>query len=107
MSLYTIRNLSPAAPTNLEVESMGVLWIAISWQSHSGNNVVRQEILIERDGELRTFDVSGLEITANITGLKPGIQYVFSVTSESADGQRSMQSNSVTATIPGAALHRN
>ena len=102
-----ITNLSPAAPTNLEVESMGVLWIAISWQSHSGNNVVQQEILIEGDGELRTIDVAGVHMMTNITGLKPGIKYIFSITSESADGQRSMQSNSVTATIPGAALHRN
>lgn len=100
-------NFAPAAPTNLEVESMGLLWIALSWQSYSGNNVVRQEILIEGDGELRRTDVSGLEMMANITGLKPGIQYTFSVTSESVDGQRSVQSSSVTATIPGAGLHRN
>lgn len=107
MSLCTISYFAPAAPTNLEVESMGLLWIALSWQSHSGNNVVRQEILIEGDGELRRTDVSGLEMMANITKLKPGKEYTFSVTSESADGQRSMPSNSVTATIPGAALHRN
>ena len=86
---------------------MGLLWIALSWQSHSGNNVVRQEILIEGDGELRRTDVSGLEMMANITRLKPGIQYTFSVTSESADGQRSMPSSRVTAIIPGAALNRN
>ena len=98
--------LAPAAPSNLELESVGLSWIVISWQQNSGlQEIVRQKIFIVGGGETRMIVVSGIEMMFNITELEPGTQYTFTITSEGADGQNSPQSESlmVTTTLPGAA----
>lgn len=98
--------LAPAAPVNLEVESVGSSWIVISWQQPSGNQkIVQQEVHIVGGGERRILPVPGAVMMVNVTGLEPGTEYTFKITSEAFDGQKSLISEGITAStcFPGKA----
>ena len=103
-----VRKLSllsaPLPPSNLEVESVGISWIVLSWLQSSGTQeVVRQEVYVAEEGEMRVIAVSGVERMVNVTGLKPETEYTFSIRSEGVDGQKSVLSESIVAStlIPG------
>ena len=92
------------APSNLKVESVGLSWIVLSWQQLSGTQeVVREEVYVVEEGEMRVIAVPGVETMVNVTGLEPGTEYTFSIRSEGADGQKSQPSESIVAStiIPG------
>ena len=60
--------------------------------------IIENEILIVgTDGEVRIIAVAGTDAMANVTGLQPGTEYTFTVSSESADGQTSPLSERLVA----------
>ena len=97
------------APSNLKVESVGLSWIVLSWQQHSGSQeVVRQEVYVVEGDEMRVIAVPGVEMMVNVTSLEPGTEYAFSIRSEGADGQKSLLSESIMAStiIPGIYVYK-
>lgn len=91
--------LAPAAPENLEVNSIGSTWIVFSWQqSDMDRDIVGYIILITGGDIERNVTIDSMNVSTNVTGLQSGTEYSLRVVTVAMDGQTSPPSTVLTAT---------
>ena len=75
----------PPAPESLMKESVGISWIAISWQQTS-TNIMQYIVMISGGGKQVNTTVDGSTTIVNVTELQPNTEYMLSVIAVAKSG---------------------
>ena len=86
----------PSPPTNNHVTGVTETTVALAWNK-STDNVGVAEYDVFKQGQFM-LKVSGTTLTATVTKLTPGTQYVFTIVARDAAGNSSQDSNEAVAT---------
>jgi glucose/arabinose dehydrogenase len=86
----------PSPPTNNHVTAVTQTSVSLAWSRSSDNVGVTQYAVFKQGQEMTR--VPGSRLTATVTGLIPGTQYVFTIVARDAAGNSSQDSNEATAT---------
>jgi glucose/arabinose dehydrogenase len=86
----------PTTPTKNHVTATTATSVSLAWNK-STDNVGVTEYDVFKQGQQMT-KVAGTKLTATVTGLTPGTQYVFTIVARDAAGNSSQDSNEATAT---------
>jgi glucose/arabinose dehydrogenase len=86
----------PSPPTNNHVTGVTQTSVSLAWNK-STDNVGVAEYDVFKQGQ-QMVKVAGSKLTATVTGLTPGTQYVFTIVARDAAGNSSQDSNEAVAT---------
>jgi glucose/arabinose dehydrogenase len=86
----------PTSPTNNHVTAFTETTVSLAW-SRSTDNVGVTEYDVFKQGQ-QVMRVGGSTLTATVTRLTPGTQYVFTIVARDAAGNSSQDSNEATVT---------